>query len=122
MDPIALCHALHDYECPGVDFVPRVFRPEFGKHAGQACGGAYLRVFDATCIHAVRLGVLCLDAIRRVAPETLQWRSDAYEFVEDVPAIDLLWGSTDLRETLDAGGDVEALLRRGAATLADFSP
>ncbi|MGB0589930.1 MAG: exo-beta-N-acetylmuramidase NamZ family protein [Myxococcota bacterium] len=122
VDPVALVNALRDYECPGVDFVPRVFRPEFGKYAGQACGGVYLRVFDPTCLRSVALGVFCLDAIRRVAPQALQWRSEAYEFVEDVPAIDLLWGSTDLRETLEAGGDVEALLKRGKATLANFVP
>jgi uncharacterized protein YbbC (DUF1343 family) len=119
---VALVNALRDYECPGVDFVPRVFRPEFGKYAGQACGGVYLRVFDPTCLRSVALGVFCLDAIRRVAPQALEWRSEAYEFVEDVPAIDLLWGSTDLRETLEAGGDVEALLKRGKATLANFVP
>lgn len=122
VDPTALVDALRDYECPGVDFVPRVFRPEFGKYGGEICGGAYLRVFDPTCVHGVRLGVFCLDAIRRVAPDALQWRTDAYEFVEDVPAIDLLWGSTDLRETLEAGGDVEALLRRAATSLAGFEP
>ena len=122
VDPVALARALRDYECPGVDFVPRVFRPEFGKHAGKACGGAYLRVFDPTCLRSVALGVFCLDAIRRVAPEALQWRTEAYEFVDNVPAIDLLWGSTDLRETLEAGGNVEALIKRGQATLKDFQP
>ena len=120
IDPVALTRALRDYECPGVDFVPRVFRPEFGKHAGKACGGAYLRVFDPTCLRTVALGVFCLDAVRRVAPEALAWRTEAYEFVEDVPAIDLLWGSTDLRESLEAGANVEALIKRGQDTLVDF--
>lgn len=120
IDPVRLCNTLQLFECPGVDFVPRIFRPEFGKHAGKRCGGAYIRVFDPTCVQGVALGVYCLEAVRRVAPEALTWRTDAYEFVEDVCAIDLLWGSPALRETLEGGGDVIALLKSAQASLEGF--
>ncbi|MCB9728641.1 MAG: DUF1343 domain-containing protein [Deltaproteobacteria bacterium] len=122
IDPLALVSRLRAEDCPGVDFVPRVFRPEFGKHRGELCGGATIRVFDLSCLQSVRLGVLVLDAVRQVAPEALGWRTDAYEFVTDVPAIDLLWGSAELRETLDAGRPVGPLLDQASAEARSFHP
>lgn len=120
IDPVALCRELRLREVPGVDFLPRVFRPEFGKHAGEACGGAWIRVNDHSCIPAVWLGVHVLDAIRKVAPGALRWRTDAYEFVSDRLAIDLLWGGAALRECLDGGGDVIPLLEAASKEAAGF--
>ena len=122
VDPIALCTDLMSYDCPGVDFVPRIFRPEFGKHAGELCGGAYLRVFDRTALRAVDLGIYVLASVKKVAPEALQWREEAYEFVNDIPAIDLLWGSSELRETIDEGASVKSLIRSSWTEAASFRP
>ena len=122
VDPLALQSALVRFECPGVDFVPRIFRPEFGKHAGEACGGVYIRVFDRTCLRGVRIGAFVLSAMASVAPDAWTWRADPYEFVSDRPAIDLLWGSTALREAIDAGEDVEPLLGAGSREAAAFDP
>jgi len=121
VDPVALVDALRARECPGVDFVPTRFRPAFGKHAGEVCGGVYLRVFDATALSSVTLGVYVLHALRQVAPDAFGWRTDAYEFVTDVPAIDLLWGSADLRETLDRGDDVGGLMTKARAETRGWS-
>lgn len=122
VDPVAVVDALRGRDCPGVDFVPVRFRPAFGKHAHAECGGVYLRVFDATALRAVPLGLYVLHALKTTAPEAFDWRTEAYEFVTDVPAIDLLWGSAALRETLDAGGDVTDLVARSARDAAAFRP
>ena len=122
IDPIELCRCLMSYDCPGLDFVPRIFRPEFGKHAGELCGGAYIRVFDRTAIRAVDLGVYVLAAVKQVAPSALQWREEAYEFVKDVPAIDLLWGSTELRETIDNDLNISNLIKSSWSEAASFKP
>ena len=122
IDPVALVDRLRRRDCPGVDYVPTRFRPAFGKFAGQVVDGAYLRVFDATSLQSVRLGVYVLEALKALAPSAWTWRTDAYEFVTDVPAIDLLWGSDALRKTIDAGGDVEALLEQADAEAKSFKP
>jgi len=122
LNPLALVDCLRQRDCPGVDFVPVRFRPAFGKHAGAVCNGVYLRVFDATALQAVNLGVYVLDALRRTTPEAWTWRTDAYEFVSDRPAIDLLWGSSALRATIDRGGEVKALLREAAAEAQAWRP
>lgn len=122
VDPAALAEHLRRKDCPGVDFIAARFRPAFGKHAGKVCGGVYLRGYDASALSAVKLGVYVLEALKKVAPDAWTWRSDAYEFVTDKPAIDLLWGSTELREAIDRGGDVEALLEKADAQAQGFRP
>ena len=57
IDPVALVDRLRGRDCPGVDYVPTRFRPAFGKHAGAIVDGVYLRVYDATSVPSVRLGV-----------------------------------------------------------------
>lgn len=122
IDAQALVDDLRAREIPGLNFVPRVFRPEFQKHAGAICGGAYMEIVDSSAFRALDLGVHIIDACHRVAPHAFNWRLDAYEFVTDVPAIDLLWGSTELRETIDSRGDVGPLLERAAREAASFRP
>ncbi|MCA9519126.1 MAG: DUF1343 domain-containing protein, partial [Myxococcales bacterium] len=120
LDAVRVVELLRGRDCPGVDFVPTVFRPAFGKHAGQICQGVYLRVFDRTAVRAVELGAFVLHALRTASPGVLGWRTDAYEFETDKPAIDLLWGSAELRTTLDRGDDVLALLEKAQKDAAGF--
>lgn len=54
-------------------------------------------------------GVAFLHSIRRVAPEAFAWRAKPYEFVDVIPAIDLLAGDERLRLALDAGADLAEL-------------
>lgn len=105
---------------PGVTFLQTRFRPAFGKHAGRICDGVFLHLADADAVHAVNLGAHILDACRRASPDVWAWRTDAYEFVTDVPAIDLLWGSTRLREAIDAGRGLAETLAEGDAEAAAF--
>ena len=120
--PTRLARELNGRRLPGVRFFPRVFRPEFQKHAKQVCGGVTIVVERADDVEAVALGVHVLDAVRRVAPQTLTWRMDAYEFVEDVPAIDLLWGSAQLRQAFDGGSSIDPLLKRIVDDATQYSP
>lgn len=122
VDALKVYESLRIEECPGVDFVPMRFRPQFSKHAGTVCNGLFLSGFDPNALHSVRLGVLILRAMKRCAPDAWSWRTDAYEFVTDIPAIDLLWGSSALRECIDRDGDVEKLLADGDAQAKSFEP
>ncbi|MCC6620432.1 MAG: DUF1343 domain-containing protein [Deltaproteobacteria bacterium] len=124
LDPIALVDQLRKRDCPGVDFVPVRFRPAFGKHAGRVCSGVYLRVFDATGLQSVRLGVYVLHALKAVAPDAWGWRTEDYEFVPSAvrPAIDLLWGSEALRGAIDAREDVDPLIEAAQAEAQAWKP
>ncbi len=122
VDPIALVDALRMRECPGVDFVPVRFKPAFGKHAGEVCAGVYLRVFDATALKSVILGTFVLQALMKTAPQAFGWRTAPYEFVSDVPAIDLLWGNDELRLTLEKGKDIEKLAMKAHSEANNWEP
>jgi len=103
LDGEAVASLLADLPLEGVRFRPLRFRPLFQKHAGQTCSGLFVHVTDRDAFRPLRTYVALLWAVRRAAGESMRWRRDAYEFRSDVPAIDLLWGSPDLREAIDAG-------------------
>lgn len=94
---------------------PLVFEPTFHKHARTPCGGVQVHVTDARAFRPYATYVRLLAAMRRQAPGDFGWRRDAYEFVVDRPAIDLLTGGPEVREAIDGGRDVEAVLAEDAA-------
>jgi uncharacterized protein YbbC (DUF1343 family) len=104
LDPPLLADDLNARGLPGVVFLPACFRPQFQKHRGEACGGVEWVVTDPHRFRSYRTGVELLRAVARVAPRQLVWRREAYEFVTDRPAIDLLTGGTECRTGLAAGG------------------
>ncbi len=115
VDGHRLVEALRALELPGVGFRALGFRPTFHKFAGQPCGGVQLHVTDRGQFRPYLTGVALLATVRRLWPEQFAWRTRAYEFVTDVPAFDLLTGSSLLREAIDADAPVAEL----AATWAD---
>jgi len=102
-DPWALVSLLDADALPGVRFRPTAFVPSHDKAAGARCLGAQLIVTDPIRFRPLATGLSILAAVRRLHPEDLVLRTDAYEFVDDVPALDLLLGSVPLREALFAG-------------------
>lgn len=103
LDPYALAAALEDEALPGVRFRPAVFTPTFQKHARHPCGGVQLHVTNRHAFRPYLTGVAFLRNAWLVAGGQATWRKRAYEFVTDVPAIDLLAGSGLVRSLVEAG-------------------
>jgi uncharacterized protein YbbC (DUF1343 family) len=103
LDPVALADRLTALALPGASFLPTYFRPQFQKHAREVCGGVEIVVTDSARFRSYRAGVELLAAVRALASEIFAWRQDAYEFVADVPAIDLLCRTAVCRQAIDAG-------------------
>ncbi len=97
---------------PGVAFRPVVFTPQFGKHAKQACGGVQLHVTNLETFRPYRTGVAVLKAAHDQSPAQFKWREKAYEFVDKIPAIDLLAGGDGLRTGIAAGASLDDLAAR----------
>ncbi len=108
VDGRALAAAL-EADLPGLRCRPTTFIPTFQKHAGTVCGGVQLHVTDRARFRPYRTGVAFLAACHRLGGERFAWRQKAYEFVEDVPAIDLLCGNADVRLGIEAGATVDDL-------------
>jgi uncharacterized protein YbbC (DUF1343 family) len=112
LDSHKLAQALTAMELPGVMFRPTGFLPQFQKHAKQACNGIQIHVTNAETFRPYRTGVAFLKACYDQSPASFKWRTKAYEFVEDKPAIDLLAGSAALREGIEAGASLDELTAR----------
>ena len=109
LDPEAWARAAAPAVGAGVSLRPTVFKPMFQKHGGQHCGGVQLHVVDRHRFRSVRASVALLVAARSLeAP--LDWRREAYEFVADRLAIDLLFGSETPRRLIDEGAPTEEVL------------
>ncbi len=85
---------------PGVYFRPQYFKPMFHKHAGEVCAGLQFHIIDRDRFKPLLTTIAFLRAIVEIHPDEWQWRTEPYEFVSDRPAIDLLYGNSELRETL----------------------
>ena len=61
-------------------------------------------------LEAVKLGVAAIVHSRAQDPARFRWRTEKYEFVEHIPAIDLLTGSNAFRKRVESGASVKDLL------------
>ena len=109
VDGKALARELKHYDLPGVRFRPCVIEPTFHKFAGQRCGALQLHVVDRRAFNSYRTGLAVLVAMRKLWPDDFAWRTDTYEFRNDVPAIDLLTGNAAVRRAIDQGKDLETV-------------
>jgi uncharacterized protein YbbC (DUF1343 family) len=110
IDGERLCEAMNARQLPGVHFRAVFFEPTFQKHAKQTCGGCQLHVLDRRRFRPVRTAVELIDEFRRQSPAQFAWRQPPYEYEHTKEPIDILFGSDRLRKTVDAGGDIEALV------------
>ncbi len=95
------------------------FEPTFHKHSGKLCSGVQIHVEDHSYAHATfrpwRLQALAFKAIRLLQPAYPLWRDFPYEYEFTKLAIDVIAGSTLLREWVDDAAatvtDLEQLTR-----------
>jgi uncharacterized protein YbbC (DUF1343 family) len=121
LDGEALASRLNALELPGACFRPTFFRPAFGKHAGTVCAGVEWHVTDRTRLRPLEVGIHLLAEVWALHPREFAWRKEAYEFVADVPAIDLLTGSSRAREVIEARADPNELFDGWASHASGFA-
>jgi uncharacterized protein YbbC (DUF1343 family) len=100
---------------PGFVARPLTFRPTFHKHAGTICGGVQIHVIDHASFRPFATYLALVGLARRQDPERFRFRTERYEYVDDIPAIDLLVGSAAARTALEAGEDPAAVAAEAAA-------
>jgi len=111
---------LRDLNLSGIAFRPSRFRPEFGKHRGEICSGVELHVTDRLALESVALGLHLLKTIHDLHPDDFTWRPDPYEFVGDVPALDILTGSPTARKRIEAGDPLEPVIEAWRDEVEEF--
>jgi uncharacterized protein YbbC (DUF1343 family) len=120
IDAERLTSRLRDLDFGGIGVRTARFRPEFGKHGGEVCAGVELHLTDRRSFEPVAFGLHLLKTIHDLHPDDFTWRPDPYEFVVDVPALDILTGSSAAREAIEHGRELEPLLESWRRSVADF--
>ncbi len=82
---------------------PVTFVPTFHKHGGKLCGGVQVHVTEPHRFHPVAVYAALVAMCHHQAPDAFAFRTERYEFIDDIPAFDLLTGSSAAREMIDRG-------------------
>jgi uncharacterized protein YbbC (DUF1343 family) len=105
---------------PGVVFRPAVFEPTFHKHARQTCGGCQIHVVGRREFRPVMTGVALIAAFLAADPRGFSWRDPPYEYEHEKRPFDILAGSPELREQIEAEVSVESIARSWEPEVAQF--
>jgi uncharacterized protein YbbC (DUF1343 family) len=116
----AFADRLNRHDLPGVRFRPTVFEPTFQKHHGVTCEGCQIHVTDRAAFRPVVTGVAVIEELRRADPSRFAWRPPPYEYEHRLMPIDILAGSSVLREALEAGATAGAIADGWTADEAAF--
>jgi uncharacterized protein YbbC (DUF1343 family) len=112
--------ALNARGLAGVHFRPTVFEPTFHKHAKATCGGCQIHVTDRREFRPVLAGVLLTEAFRNADPDAFAWRQPPYEYEYEKLPFDILAGTSDTREQIEAGVPAEEIARSWEPAVAPF--
>jgi uncharacterized protein YbbC (DUF1343 family) len=107
-------------DIPGAALRPLEFTPMFQKHAGRTCRGVQVHVVDPWAFRPYAAYRRMLATALQSMEQESRWRRDAYEFVTDRPAIDLLTGGPEFRLAVDGGASIEETLRAEEQGAAEF--
>jgi uncharacterized protein YbbC (DUF1343 family) len=108
-------------ELPGAFFRPAVFEPTFHKHAKASCGGCQIHVLDRSTFRPVETGVALIAAFRASDPALFAWREPPYEYEHEKLPIDILAGSPEVRQRIDAGETARDIAHAWDASVAEFT-
>jgi len=105
----------------GVFFRPAVFEPTFQKHAKTTCAGCQMHVLDRRAFKPVEAGVALIKAFRDAGPGQFAWRQPPYEYERTKMPIDILAGSSELREQIEAGLIARDIARSWTGPVNEFN-
>jgi len=112
VDGPTLAKAMHRDGGAGFIARPTTFRPTFHKWAGQSIGAVQVHVTEPALFEPYRAYLAAIAHMRK--SQGFAWRTEKYEFVDEVPAIDLLTGDGRVREAIDQGASIEEIMAIGA--------
>ena len=111
---------LNRLELPGVYFRPVLFEPTFHKHARTSCGGCQIHPLDRTRFRPVETAVALLVAFRACGSDQFAWRPPPYEYEHHKLPVDILAGSSELRDQVQAGLSAREIARSWETSTNDF--
>jgi uncharacterized protein YbbC (DUF1343 family) len=120
LDAVALARRLEGRALPGCAWRTVSFKPMFREFAGELCRGLQLHVTDRDRFASLTATLALLQDVMALHPGDFAWRTEAYEFVTDRLAIDLLLGDPQVRMALADQVPVEEIVQGMAQARAPF--
>lgn len=120
LDARALASSMNSLELPGAFFRPANFEPVFHKGGGKVCGGVQIHVTDVESFKPYFTALALLRACIDQAPEQFAWKQPPYEYEFEKLPIDLILGSTSIRQRFESGEPLDGLESSWMDALNDF--
>jgi uncharacterized protein YbbC (DUF1343 family) len=115
VDADALAAGLHASGLDGFVARPLGFLPTFQKHAGKVCGGVQIHPTDRAAFRPVAVYAALVALAAAARPDAFRFRTEPYEFVADIPAYDLLTGSSASRALIEARAPAREVAEHASA-------
>jgi uncharacterized protein YbbC (DUF1343 family) len=109
LDGEKLARAFAALRYPGAIVRALRFEPTFHKYGGQACGGVEVHVTDRNMFRPMKTYLALIALAHAHHPDQFRFRTERYEYVDDIPAFDLLTGSAFAREAIVRGEAPDAV-------------
>ncbi len=140
LDGAKLADSLNNCELTGVFFRPIQFEPTFNKYSGQICNGVFVHVTDRELFEPVlAYCAIMIEAIKQTglhdsshikadrfvaaSAETelpgFAWKQQPYEYEYEKLPIDILFGNSSSKHSIEQGNRIEMLRN---TTKSDHAP
>jgi len=107
--PRALAQKLGKERLRGARFRPLYFQPVSNKWAGELCGGIQVHVTERELFDPFLTYMAIIAATYRLYPDRFEWRSPPYEYEREKLPIDILCGTSLIREQIEAGRSLKEI-------------
>lgn len=121
LDGHRLANDLKATALPGFIARPLTFLPTFQKQAGKICGGVQIHVTDIERFRPVATYTALIALAHAQSPQEFRFRTEKYEFVDDIPALDLLTGSSEARLAMERGEPARDIAERVSRVDAEWA-
>jgi uncharacterized protein YbbC (DUF1343 family) len=115
VDGRALADDLGRSGLPGFCARPLTFHAMFHKHGRTISGGVQIHVTDANAFRPFETYLALIGLVAQRHPDEFRFRTEKYEFRDDLPALDLLLGESTSREAILTGASPLEVARAAAA-------
>lgn len=112
IDGYELAKKLNELGLSGVKFREAWFTPTFSKYKGELCGGAQIHVTDRNTCRPLAAALHIIKLIRDTYPDHFSFHASYF---------DKIMGNSKVREALERGEEVRAILAGFEADLEEFS-
>ena len=102
IDNIKLTDTLNNMSFPGVQFIPVFFKPEFSKFSAEVCRGILVNPLDPEVFRSFEVYYELIRLIRQNYPQDFQWKQPPYEFEYQRLPIDMICGSSFIRQSIES--------------------